>query len=81
MAIRKIARLGHPVLRAPTRELSQREIKSDEIKRLVIDMVDTMHEYAGVGLAAPQVHESLRLCVIEIEDDNGRYQLGIEHPR
>lgn len=80
MAIRKVARLGHPVLRFPTRELSKREIHSDEIKRLVVDMIDTMHEYAGVGLAAPQIHESLRLCLIEIDDDNGRYQLGIQQP-
>lgn len=80
MAIRKVARLGHPILRTPTRELSKREILSDETKRLVSDMVATMREYSGVGLAAPQVHEPIKLCVIEIEDANGRYQLDIEQP-
>ena len=80
MAIRKVARLGHPVLRAPTRELSKREILSDETKRLVIDMVETMHEYTGVGLAAPQIHEPISLCVIEIDDSNGRYELDISQP-
>src|SRR6187402_1119411 len=74
MAIRKVARLGHPVLRTPTRTLTKREILSEPIQRLVADMVETMHEYGGVGLAAPQVHESLRLAVIEVEELNQRYR-------
>jgi peptide deformylase len=73
MAIRKIARLGHPVLRQKTREATREEIASPEMKRLVRDMIETMHEYGGVGLAAPQVHESVRLAIIEFEADNGRY--------
>lgn len=80
MAIRKVARMGHPILRAPTRELSKREILSDEMKRVVEDMVITMREYSGVGLAAPQVHEAIRLCVIEIQDENARYELDVEQP-
>jgi peptide deformylase len=80
MAIRKVARLGHPVLRAPTRELSVEEIRSPEIKRLIADMIDTMHEYGGVGLAAPQVHESLRIAVIEVEQLNPRYRVDIAQP-
>jgi peptide deformylase len=67
MAIRKVARLGHPVLRKVTRPLDKREIASSEVQRLVTDMVETMREYGGVGLAAPQVHEPLRLAVIEVE--------------
>jgi peptide deformylase len=43
-------------------------------------MVATMREYGGVGLAAPQVHEAIRLCVIELDDHNGRYQLDISQP-
>jgi peptide deformylase len=70
MAIRKVARLGHPVLRQPTREVSREEISSPDMRRLVKDMVETMHEYGGVGLAAPQVHESVRLAVIEYADDD-----------
>jgi peptide deformylase len=80
MAIRKVARLGHPVLRQPTRQLAKHEIKSDEIQRLVDDMVDTMHEYGGVGLAAPQVHEPLRLAVIEVEELNERYKVAAGQP-
>jgi peptide deformylase len=39
------------------------------MRRLVRDMIDTMHDYGGVGLAAPQVHESVRLAIIEYADD------------
>lgn len=74
MAIRKIARLGHPVLREKTREVTREEISSPEMRRLLKDMVETMHEYGGVGLAAPQVHESVRLAIIEFGEDNGRYE-------
>jgi len=80
MAIRKVARLGHPVLRTPARELSVEEIRSPEIKRLVADMIDTMHEYGGVGLAAPQVHEPLRIAVIEVEQLSPRYRVDISQP-
>src|SRR5215510_4004921 len=80
MAIRKVARLGHPVLRRQTRLLRPEEIRSPEIERLVDDMIETMHEYSGVGLAAPQVHESLRLAVIEVEGLNPRYHIAEEQP-
>jgi peptide deformylase len=66
MAILKVARLGHPVIRAKARNLDAALIGSAEFQRLVDDMVETMHEYDGVGLAAPQVHLGLRLAVIEV---------------
>lgn len=74
MAIRKIARLGHPVLREKARDVTREEISSPEMRRLLKDMIETMHEYGGVGLAAPQVHESVRLAIIEFDADNGRYE-------
>ncbi len=80
MAIRKVARLGHPILRRPTREVSVEEIRSDEMRRLVLDMIDTMHEYGGVGLAAPQIHEPIRLAVIEVDQLNPRYQPANTQP-
>ena len=73
VTIRKIAVLGEPVLRAPTRELTPEELASPEIQRLIDDMIDTMHDADGAGIAAPQVFESLRLCVMELHD-NPRYQ-------
>jgi peptide deformylase len=63
MSILKVARMGHPVLRAKARPLEKSEIHTASFQRLIDDMFDTMREYHGVGLAAPQVHEGLRLFV------------------
>ncbi len=73
MAIRKVARLGHPVLRRVARNLTPAEIGSPEFERLVADLVDTMHEYGGIGLAAPQIRESVRVAVLEVAADSARY--------
>jgi peptide deformylase len=63
MAILKVARLGHPVLRAKAKAITPAEIKSPRVQSLIDDMFETMQEYAGIGLAAPQVHEGIRLFV------------------
>jgi peptide deformylase len=63
MAILKVARMGHPVLRARAKPLDPAEIASAPIQQLIDDMFETMQEYQGVGLAAPQVHRSVRLFV------------------
>jgi peptide deformylase len=63
MSILKVARMGHPVLRAKTRPVEKAEIKSQALQKLIDDMIETMAEYHGVGLAAPQVHEHVRLFV------------------
>jgi len=73
MAVRKIVRMGHPVLRQVARPLTGDEIRSDELRRLVTDMIDTLHDYGGIGLAAPQIGEPVRLAIIEIEGDGSRY--------
>ena len=67
MAILKVARMGHPVLRAKARALDKAEIKSPATQKLIDDMIDTMVEYHGVGLAAPQVHESVRIFVAALD--------------
>jgi peptide deformylase len=72
MAIRKIAQLGEPVLRQPARPLRPDEIGSPATRALVADMVETMRDADGAGLAAPQVYEPLSLCVIELAN-NPRY--------
>lgn len=74
MAILKVARMGHPVLRKKARELAPEEIRSDEIRRLIQDMMETMKEYSGIGLAAPQVHQSVQLAIIGFSEDNERYR-------
>ena len=73
MAVRKIIRMGHPTLRRVSRELKVEEIGSDEVHRLVADMIDTLHDYGGIGLAAPQVNEPIRLAIIEIPGGQTRY--------
>ncbi len=66
MSLLKVARMGHPVLRRRAREIERAELKQASMQKLIDDMIDTMHEYHGVGLAAPQVHEALRLFVAAI---------------
>ena len=72
MAILKVARLGHPILREVARPVPTERIRSAEIQRFIDDMVETMREYDGAGLAAPQVHTLLQIAVIEV-DGNPRY--------
>jgi peptide deformylase len=69
MSILKVARMGHPVLRERARPVDTSEIKDPLFQKLIDDMVETMHEYHGVGLAAPQVHEGVRLFVAVLDDD------------
>ena len=69
MAILKIAVLGNPVLRVPAEPV--KNAQAPEIQRLIDDMLDTMREYNGVGLAAPQVHRSLQIITIEGERARG----------
>lgn len=73
MAIRDIIRMGHPTLRSRSRPLTDDEIGSSDIARLAEDMVETLHHAGGIGLAAPQVNEPVRLVVIEIPGGASRY--------
>jgi peptide deformylase len=65
--------MGHPVLRRPADPLPESEIGSEATLRLIADMIDTLHDYGGIGLAAPQVGEAVRLAIIEIPEDGSRY--------
>jgi peptide deformylase len=71
MSILKVAKLGNPVLRQIAKPVTGGAIRSLEIQRLIKDMVTTMREYGGVGLAAPQVHESVQIVVIERLENAG----------
>jgi len=79
VALRKIATIGHPVLRQRARELTRDDLATAPIQRLIDDMVDTMRDAAGAGLAANQVHEPVRICVIEVAD-NPRYPYAPKWP-
>ena len=72
MTIRKIATVGHPVLRERAREVSADELASPGVQRLIDDLIETMHDANGAGIAANQVHELVRIAVIEV-DHNPRY--------
>jgi peptide deformylase len=72
MAIRKIAQIGHPVLRQVARELGWEELASPETQRFIDDLVETMRDADGAGLAAIQVYEPIRICAIEVRS-NPRY--------
>jgi peptide deformylase len=72
MAILKVARLGHPVLRQIAEPVSPEAIAAPEIQRLIDDMLETMDEYDGAGLAAPQVHVSRRIVIYGVRQ-NPRY--------
>jgi peptide deformylase len=68
VSILKVARMGHPVLRAKALPVPPADIPKPFVQRLIDDMFDTMREYAGIGLAAPQVHEGLRLFVAGVRE-------------
>ena len=89
MAILKVARMGHPVLRTRAQPIPPNEITSARIQRLIDDMFETMREYAGIGLAGPQVHEGLRIFVAgvrptpvtpELDDDADMPLLALINP-
>lgn len=79
MSILKVARLGHPLLRQQSKEVSKNWCRQVESRLFIRDLVESMREYHGVGLAAPQVHQLIRVAVIEISP-NPRYPDIPEHP-
>ena len=71
MSILKVARMGHPVLRKRARALDKAALRDPLLQKLIDDMIETMHEYHGVGLAAPQVHEDVRVFVGLLDEEPG----------
>jgi peptide deformylase len=77
MSILKVARIGHPVVRAAAREIPKDALGEPGFQKLIDDMRQTMYEYEGVGLAAPQVHEGLRLAVLEVPGSDDRSDAAV----
>ena len=77
MSILKVSRLGHPVLRRKSGPLSAEFLVRSTTQALIDNMIETMIEYQGVGLAAPQIHESLLLTVIESQSERGHIPLTV----
>jgi peptide deformylase len=70
--ILKVARMGHPVLRQQAEPIPPEQITSPEVQDFIDDMIETMYDYDGAGLAAPQVHVSKQIVVMEVSQ-NPRY--------
>lgn len=70
--VRKIATLGHPILRTPARTLTREELCATETQSFIDDLIETMRDARGAGLAATQVYVPLSMCAIEV-NNNPRY--------
>tara|TARA_B100000886_G_scaffold322177_1_gene264988 strand:+ start:610 stop:1197 length:588 start_codon:yes stop_codon:yes gene_type:complete len=68
-----IAQIGDPILRNKTKDIPFNEIKSENTKKIIDKMIKTMRKHNGAGLAANQIYESIRICIIEVLD-NPRYK-------
>jgi peptide deformylase len=70
--IRKIATIGHPVLREAARPVTRDELATPAIQGFIDDLIATMRDASGAGLAANQVYEPIQICAIEVQS-NPRY--------
>lgn len=75
--VRKVVRLGHPVLRAPAKKLTPKEIAAPEVQRLIEEMAASMIDYEGVGIAANQVGEGVNLFLMGLAEGSARHKDGI----
>ncbi|WP_372652865.1 peptide deformylase [Halobacteriovorax sp.] len=73
MAIKELTRMGNPVLRKVATEYDLSEIGSQSFLGLIEDLVDTMNENGGIGIAAPQIGVSTQVAIIKIPSDSERY--------
>ncbi|MCC7536033.1 MAG: peptide deformylase [Deltaproteobacteria bacterium] len=72
MTLRKIATIGHPVLRRRARAVTREELETPTMQAFIDDLVETMRDARGAGLAAIQIYEPVRICALEVEA-NPRY--------
>ena len=75
----KIAQIGHPILRQPTRIVSEKDLKTSKIQNIIDELIYLMRDFNGAGLAANQIYHSYKICVIEIKN-NSRYSFMPEIP-
>jgi len=73
MAIRPVLTIGNPLLRLVARDVTADELRSEAFGQLIGDMIETMHHEQGIGIAAPQIGESVAVAVIEIDEESVRY--------
>ena len=75
MSILKISRLGHPILLKKTSLV--KNIKSDKIKKIILDMTETMLDAKGIGLAAPQIHMDKQIIIFRNPDEEEEEKIKI----
>lgn len=80
MTLLKIAQVGHPVLRQVARDLSLVELASEKWQTFIADLIETMRDANGAGLAANQVYTPVRICALEVKANNPRYPYKPEIP-
>lgn len=80
MSALKVIKMGNPILRQIAKEMTIEEILSEETKKLIADLLDTMKAEGGIGIAAPQVGISKSICLIQIEESNPRYKEASNYP-
>jgi peptide deformylase len=73
MTLLKIAQLGEPVLRTPAAPLDLASLHEPQWQRFIDDLIETMHDADGAGLAAPQVFTPVRIVAIHVRPNNPRY--------
>jgi peptide deformylase len=73
MAVKKVLRLGNPLLRLKSSPIDESEIGTKDFKRMIKDMFETMRFEKGIGLAAPQIGILKKLVIVGIEEENPRY--------
>ncbi len=78
MAVRDICRMGNPILRRVADTVAREEIKTKEFSQLLEDMNDSMLHYGGIGIAAPQIGVSKQVCMIQLDEENERYEIEAE---
>ena len=80
MAIKNILKMGNPRLRDKAREVDSKHFNSLEMQNIVRDMVDTLEDTGGIGLAAPQIGIPFRIVVIKIPKEKGDHHIAAEVP-
>ena len=73
MPVLPIIRMGNPVLRQVAKEVPVADIQSEQVQSIIKDLKDTMHAANGLGIAAPQVGISLKICIVEVPEFSPRY--------
>lgn len=77
MTVRQIVRLGHPALRSPAEAVAAETLAGEAFQKLIDDLVETMREAGGVGLAAPQLGISYQVFVYEVSPEDDEQEAGI----